>query len=111
MPSTRTASGVLIFDRFPTLERAQAFAQAVSFAEPELDVHVTMDAAGANQRAVYLWRLHAPVVLVERIDSGYDSDIERAREAGYANDTPTGAEREAGLEKLVAIFGGTFVGT
>lgn len=102
---------MLIFDRFPSLERAQAFAQAVRFAEPDLDVKVYETGTDAQREAIFPWQLDAPCVLVERCDQGDDDAILRVRELGGDTELRTGAEREAGLEALVTTFGGTFAGT
>lgn len=101
----------LVFHAFADTAAAERFAAAVSVLEPELETNIHDDADAAADEAIFPFHLVAPVVLVERPYSGHDSDIETARDGGFADDTPTGAEREAALESAVIAFGGRYAGT
>lgn len=102
---------MLIFDRFPSLDAANRFAASVNTIEPDLATEVHESADVAARRAIYPFALRGPVVLVERPYSGHDSDIETARQGGFADDTATGAEHEQALELAVIAYGGQFRGT
>lgn len=102
---------MLIFDGFPSLQHAREFADHVVEIEPELKSYVYESAAEAHAQDPFPWQLNAPVVHVERPDQDDDDSIERVRELGGASDVPTGAEREAILERLVSTYGGEFRGT
>lgn len=101
---------MMIFDSFPSYTHAEAFRRKVgqAYGLPGI-VHVTPPAI--SLKWPYPFNLAPPIVAVERPDSSNDDAIEHAREQGFANDTQTGAEIEAELEKLALVYQGKFVGT
>ncbi len=80
----------MIFDRFPTRARAEAFRAAVK-AEFDLDGQVFDTDAAAQSHDPFPFRLEPPIVHVDRHDDA--------------------AAVEERVIRLVAIFGGTFAGT
>lgn len=102
---------MLIFDSFPSERQLEHFQARVRREHPELEQHVHADITEAMTCDPIPAELHPPIVHVERPYSGHDSDIERAREGGFADGTPTGAELEELIERLAPLYGGRFVGT
>lgn len=102
----------LVFDSFPSFGKAFFFRLAVE-AEYELtgNTYSRSELDAAHKDAMFPFKLTPPVVLLERPYSGHDSDIETARNGGFADDTPTGAEVEERIATLAATFGGRFAGT
>jgi hypothetical protein len=80
---------MLVFDRFPTRERAEAFASAVTerFSK-RATVHDTEEEA--MRVDLYIWGMEPWIVLVERDDEFRDEDE---------------------IVELVRAFGGTYEGT
>lgn len=101
----------LVFDSFPDREHAERFAAAVNRVEPELATKVLATVAASDALVIFPFKLTPPIVHVERPYSGHDSDIETAREGGFADDTSTGREREEALELAVIPYLGEYRGT
>lgn len=80
---------MLIFDRFPTLAAAEAFAEYVGRVAPELETQVYESVRESDTAVVFPFELEPPIVHVDR----------------------AGAELERQLEDLVESFGGRFAGT
>lgn len=102
---------MLIFDSFADHDAAALFVAAVKQLEPELQTFTFGTVAEAQAHDPIPVQLVPVIVHVERPYDGNDSAIEHAREQGFADDTPTGREREEALEQLVAQYHGTYVGT
>lgn len=105
------AYGTMIFDGFDTAEDAARFAAAVREVEPDLQTWTFDSETASDAFSVFPFLLHAPIVHVERPYSGDDNAILYAREQGFADNTPTGAEREEAICDLTPGFACTYRGT
>jgi hypothetical protein len=82
----------LIFDRFPNLKQARAFATEVK-KRYRLNGQVFISAYAAQEHDPFPWVLDPPIVHIERPE------------------TESALETESAVEHLVTKFGGTFAGT
>lgn len=82
----------MIFDRFPTRERGEAFRAAVKV-EIGLDGQVFDTVAAAQEHDPFPFRLDPPIVHIDRSGEGLTGAVEKR------------------VIALAASFGGTFAGT